>query len=271
MPKVSIIIPVYNSAEYIRRCLLSVASQKLTDLEVILIDNCGTDDSMEMVERFIRHNRRQGITYRIAATATNNGPGQARNLGLQLATGEYIAFLDADDWIEPNMYELLYTKANGADLCCGNLRQDYEDGRESVVLTNTYMPQGVLTISMRKQVLRSFVAYFTTYIYRREWLMDNGIVFPDSKSAEDSAFLTCCLLSAHRIEQTDTPLYHYVIHRGSLTARPEKKGADKRRSFRAVFAYAKRQGLYRMYRAQLWFIYFKKAVLVPTIEYLVSK
>lgn len=84
MPKVSIIIPVYNSAEYIRRCLLSVASQKLTDLEVILIDNCGTDDSMEMVERFIRHNRRQGITYRIAATATNNGPGQARNLGMQI-------------------------------------------------------------------------------------------------------------------------------------------------------------------------------------------
>lgn len=270
MPKVSIIIPVYNSAAFIRRCLLSVASQKLTDLEVLLIDNCGTDDSIELAKAFAKHSKREDITYRFASTNTNNGPAPARNLGLQLATGEYVAFLDADDWIEPSMYELLYKKANGADLCCGDLIQDFEDGRKSVILRNTYVSQGELTISMRKQVLRSFVSYFTTYIYHREWLLQNGIVFPETRSAEDSAFLTCCLLSANRIEQSDTPFYHYIIHHGSLTSRKIKKGGDKRRAFRAVFEYAKRQGLYDTYRAQLWYVYFKKAVVVPTLEYMLS-
>ncbi|MBQ7531903.1 MAG: glycosyltransferase [Paludibacteraceae bacterium] len=270
MPKVSVIIPVYNSSQYIKRCLQSVASQKLTDLEVILIDNCGTDDSIALAEAFIRHSNRKDLTYRIAATPTNNGPASARNLGLQLATGEYVAFLDADDWIEPDMYEQLYAKAQGSDMCCGNLWQDFEDGRESHILKNTRMPQGELTISMRKQVLRSFVSYFTTYIYRREWLVQNGIVFPDTKSAEDSAFLTCCLLSANRIQQTEEPFYHYIIHRGSLTSRPVRKGPDKRRAFRAAIGYAKRKGLYTTYRAQLLYLYIKKAVFVPVVEYLLS-
>ena len=271
MSKVSVIIPVYNSAQYIKRCLQSVNAQKINDLEVLLIDNCGTDDSIALAEAFIRHSRRKDITHRIAATPTNNGPAAARNLGLQLATGEYVAFLDADDWIEPDMYESLYAKVQGSDMCCGDLWQDYEDGRESHILRNNRMPQGELTISMRKLVLRSFVSYFTTYIYRREWLLQNGIVFPETKSAEDSAFLTCCLLSANRIQQVSTPFYHYIIHWGSLTSRPVKKGDDKRRAFRTVFAYAKRQGLLATYRAQLIYIYLKKAVLVPTIEYLVSR
>ena len=268
MPKVSIIIPVYNSAKYIRRCLLSVNSQTLTDMEVLLIDNCGIDDSIAIAEAFISQSKREDIAYRIFATPTNNGPAAARNLGLQLATGEYVAFLDADDWVEPDMYALLYTKAKGADLSCGNLSQDFEDGRQPRILTNPRLPHTEITVPVRRWLLRSFVSYFTTYIYRRDWLMEHGIAFPETRSAEDSAFLTCCLLSANRIVQTEKPLYHYVIHTGSLTARRVWKGADKRRAFGAVLDYARKQGVMSIYRWQLYFIYVKKALLVPILELL---
>lgn len=268
MSTLSVIIPVYNSSPFIRRCLLSVEAQKLTDFEVLLIDNCGTDDSIPQAEAFIRNSKREDISYRIAATATNNGPAGARNLGLQLATGEYVAFLDADDWIEPDMYSTLIANAQGADLSCGNIRQDFEDGREPRVLTNPRVPRGEITVPVRRCLLRSYVSYFTTYIYRREWLIANGIVFPETRSAEDSAFLTCCLLSANRIEQTERPLYHYIIHRGSLTARRVWKGDDKRRAFATVIDYARRQGLFPLYRWQLYYIYVKKALLVPILEML---
>ncbi|MBR4521301.1 MAG: hypothetical protein IKO63_07800, partial [Paludibacteraceae bacterium] len=93
-------------------------------------------------------------------------------------------------------------------------------------------------------------------------------VFPATRSAEDSAFLTCCLLSANRISQTERPLYHYVIHKGSLTARRVWKGVDKRRAFGTVLDYARKQGVMSIYRWQLYYIYVKKALLVPILELL---
>lgn len=273
MAKISIIIPVYNASKYIERCLQSVEAQTLTGLEVLMIDNCGTDDSIAKAEAFVAQSKRADISWRVARTATNDGPSAARNLGLQLATGEYVAFLDADDWVEPDMYESLYKQSavsgqQSADMSCGNLVQDFEDGRPSRELHNVVMPKGELTPAERKRLLTHFVSYFTTFIYRREWLIANAIIFPATRSAEDSSFLACCLLVANRIAQTDKPFYHYIIHAGSLTQRRVWKGRDKRRAFRMTLGFAKRQGLYRMYRWQLRFLYIKKALLVPIVEYL---
>ena len=268
MVKVSIIIPVFNASRYIERCLQSVEAQTLTEIEVMLIDNRGTDDSIAVAEAFVARSKRKDIRYRFAATPENNGPAPARNLGLQLAQGEYIAFLDADDWIEPDMCETLYANAKGADMSCCNILQDFEEGKPSRVLANPKMPKGELTVATRKQLLRQFASHFTSYIYKREWLMRNGILFPETRSAEDSAFLTCCLLTANRIEQTEKPLYHYVIHAGSLTRRRVWKGADKRRAMRAMMAFVKRKGLFADYKWQLRYVYMKKAILVPILEML---
>ena len=266
--KISVIIPVYNSSAYIEQCLQSVAAQTLRDIEVLLIDNCGTDGSMAIAEAFVGKSERKDISYRIAATPTNNGPAAARNLGLQLAQGEYVAFLDDDDWVEPEMYETLYNNAQGADMSCCAIQQDFADGRAPRVLENPVFPKSELTISARKRLLTRFAAHFTAYIYRREMIASHGIVFPDSRSAEDSSFLTCCLLSATRVAQTNKAMYHYVIHQGSLTGRKVWKGGDKRRSLRAMLDYARRQGLMQTYRLQLYYIYVKKAWIVPILEML---
>ena len=268
MAKVSIIIPVFNASRYIERCLQSVEAQTLAELEVLLIDNRGTDDSIAVAETFVAHSKRKDILYRFAATPENNGPAPARNLGLQMAEGEYVAFLDADDWIEPDMCETLYADAKGADMSCCNIMQDFEDGQPSRVLANPVMPQGELTVATRRQLLRRFASHFTSYIYKREWLMRNEILFPETRSAEDSAFLTCCLLTANRIEQTEKALYHYVLHTGSLTRRRVWKGADKRRAMRATVVFAKKKGVFAAYKWQLRYVYMKKALIVPIVEML---
>lgn len=268
--KISIIIPIYNALRYIERCLESVETQTLSEMEVILVDDHGTDDSIALAKTFANQSKRRDIVYRFIETPQNSGPAKARNLGLKQATGEYVAFLDADDWIEPEMYETLYEKAKtaNADLSCCNAMQDFEDGQKSRVLTNPIITSNPISIGDRKNFLKTYVAYFWTYIYRREWLVQNEIVFANSKSAEDSAFIGCCLLAAERFAQTENALYHYVIHAGSLTQRKVWKGAEKRKSFRAMMDFARTKGLWSPYRCELHWIYFKKAIITPILEYL---
>ena len=268
MCKLSVIIPVFNASQYIERCLQSIEGQTLSDFEVLLVDNRGTDDSISVAESFVARSVRKDICYRFVATPENNGPAPARNLGMQLAKGEYVAFLDADDRVEPEMYETLYNNAQGADMSCCAIQQDFADGRASRVLGNPVFPKGEMRVGERKRLLTRFAAHFTAYIYRREMLASCGIKFPDARSAEDSSFLTCCLLSAKSVAQTEKPMYHYVIHAGSLTDRKVWKGKDKRRALRAMLDYAKRQGLMQTYRWQLYYIYVKKAWIVPIMEML---
>ena len=270
MINLSIIIPVYNASQYIERCLQSVEQQTLSDFEVILVDDHGQDDSIEKAKCFADTSKRKDIQYVFAETPTNCGPAAARNIGIQMAQGEYVAFLDADDWIEPEMYESLYKNAKTyqADLSCCNAQQEHENGQPGKVLENPKVENGVFAIAAKKHFLSTFVAYFWTFIYRREWLKENEICFADAKSSEDSSYLACCVLVAGRVAQTDKTYYHYTIHSGSLTQRKVWKGWDKRKAFGEMWAFARQKGLLRTYWPQLGFVYLKKALLVPIIEML---
>ena len=271
MKTLSVIIPVYNASVYIERCLQSVEAQTLRDIEVILVDDHGQDDSIEKAKIFVAKSQRKDMHYVFAQTPTNSGPAAARNIGIEKAQGEYIAFLDADDWIEPQMYETLYKQSavsgqQSADLSCSNAMQDFEDGQSSKTLSNPKVETGVFSKADKKHFLTTFVAYFWSFIYRREWILANQLTFANAKSAEDSSFLACCILAAERIAQTDQPFYHYIIHSGSLTQRKVWKGREKRKAFAALFAFARRKGLLSTYWPQLMWIYIKKALLVPIAE-----
>ena len=268
MINLSIIIPVYNVARYIERCLRFVEAQTLHDIEVIFVDDHGQDDSISIAKEFTQKNVRKDIHYVYTATPTNSGPAVARNMGIQAASGEYIAFLDADDWVEPEMYETLYQNARmyQADLSCCNLIQDFEDGTPSKVLRNPHLDSGEFTNAAKKHFLNTYVSYFTSFIYRREWLLSNEILFAETKSAEDSSFLACCILAAERIAQKEEPYYHYIIHSGSLTQRKVWKGREKRKAFAAVIDFAKRKKMLCTYWPQLFYIYLKKALIVPVYE-----
>lgn len=268
MPTISIIIPVYNVAPYIERCLDSIANQTLSDLEVILVDDHGQDDSITIARNYIQTHHLSN--WRIIETSTNSGPGIARNIGIENATGEYIAFCDADDWIEPTMYEQLYTQAQTYQAQISSVAAilDYPDGSHQQ-MTNPYIGCGEISTKQRKYLLSHFVSNFTTMLFRREWLNQYSIRFPDARSGEDSSFMGQCYLVAQRIAQINQPLYHYVIHTDSISHRQYVwRGKDKRKAFGALIDFAKRNELWTTYRSALRLLYIKKALLTPIKEWL---
>ena len=105
-PKVSIIVPVYNVEKYLKRCVRSLKKQTLEDIEIILVDDSSTDASLEICKEMAAEDSRIKVIHKL-----NEGAGFARNAALDVATGEYIGFVDSDDFVEPDMYETLYQKA----------------------------------------------------------------------------------------------------------------------------------------------------------------
>ena len=106
LPKISVIIPVYNAGDGIKKCLDSLEKQTLKEVEFIFIDDCGTDQSMEIIEKAAAVDKR----IRIIRNPYNIGAGNSRNVGIENATGEYLSFVDPDDYIEYNFLQLLYKK-----------------------------------------------------------------------------------------------------------------------------------------------------------------
>ena len=110
MPKVSIIIPVFNAEKYLEKCLDSLVNQTLEDIEIICIDDGSTDNSLEILKTYEQKDKRIKVLQQ-----TNKKQGAARNYGIREAIGEYIGFVDSDDWAELDMFEKLYNKAISTD------------------------------------------------------------------------------------------------------------------------------------------------------------
>ena len=268
MPKVSVIIPVYCAAATIVRCVESLLSQTLADLEVILVDDHGGDESLELVEALLTNHHRKTM-FHFAATPRNSGPGEARNVGIQLAKGEYVAFLDSDDWVESTMYEELYCAAtayNADVVCCDALLEG--SNRNSRELCNPQLPAGTLTPESRAFFLTHYVAYLWTFIYRRSFLVEHGIVFPPERSAEDSYFIACCVLLATSFAHVEKSLYHYIVHPNSLSQiRNATRYQQKLAVFNRLIEFAKANQLYESYQSELDFIYLKKAYVMGVFNY----
>jgi glycosyltransferase involved in cell wall biosynthesis len=112
MPKVSIIVPVYNAEKYLQECVESVLGQTLSDIELILVDDGSTDSSPTLCDQYAAQDRRVKVIHK-----PNGRAASARNAGLRVASGEYVAFVDADDWISPDMYEKMLQTNADVTLC----------------------------------------------------------------------------------------------------------------------------------------------------------
>lgn len=272
MPKVSIITPVYNSSKEIGRYLDSVMNQTFKDLEVIIVDDHGTDDTIE-VARNVIGNYSGPIEFRIMETPSNSGPGVARNIGIESATGKYIAFVDSDDDIDPQFCELLVESAerNDSDLCCCNLEVIDEDGRLSGTRRNPQIPDGEFTGDKRRFFLHNYVSYFTTFLYRKSLFDEGRIHFPAGRSSEDTAMLCCALICCKRISTVDRSLYKYIRKKDSLSG-----GSDSRRylqklsSMGETMRILKEQGWYEKDREEIDFIYFKKGYMMAVFDYIAT-
>ena len=273
MSKVSVIVPVYNARDYIIPCVESLVNQTLDDIELIFVDDHGTDDSIAAVRQFLEgYGGRKQV--RFVETPVNSGPGVARNVGIEAATGEYLAFVDCDDWVEVNYCESLYKAADrrNADLAYCNLRKENVRDGSSVELTNPEVSGGEFTDKKRRFFLVNFVSYFTTFLYRKAFLDQEGLRFPETRSSEDSSFLASCVLSAKRIANVEKPLYHYVIRSRSLSTKVDPdKYRQKLSAFDSFLGYADRRDLYAKFKEEIDYVYIKKAILMAASTYVANE
>ncbi len=268
MADVSLIIPVYGARDTIAACLDSVIAQTLDSIEVVLVDDHGPDDSLALARAHLAAYAGPKV-FRFTETLANAGPGTARNKGLETATGEYVAFLDSDDRLEPDFCARLYASASAAraDLaCCDALRHEGDRTRR---LCNPVFPDGALDERTRRRVLRELVTYLWTYLFRRAFLLENQIRFPASRSAEDTCLVCCCWLSAGRVARVQAPLYHYEVAPQSLSGRRDPdRWRQRLASLRSFERYARSSGRYRGRRCLVRRLVIRKGWLLAARDYL---
>lgn len=225
MPKVSIIIPVYNAAPYIRDCLDSILSGDLKEIEVIAVNDGSSDNSLEILKEY---QRKYGI---VVIDQLNAGASKARNMALDAATGEYIGFVDADDWIEPQMYSKMYTaaKETDADIVFCNIYRNFDLKMRKYIPTGIYDANKIhhdiypLLISNIDEISGKTTLRGAAWprIFRRDLLERNHIRFDEQLVYnEDGAFCIEATLIANRYAYLgDDYLYHNRYVPGSLTKR----------------------------------------------------
>lgn len=271
MPKLSLIIPVYNAGPYIEACLESLLVQTMDDVEVLLIDDHGCDDSMERARRFI-DTHPSGKTFRLLATPSNSGPGPARNVGIDAAQGEYIGFVDSDDAVEPDFCELLYGAAKQHDADVSYCQASLVKPTGTTLMCNPTIENGDFSGDKRRFFLTHYTTLFVSFLYRRSLLNEYGIRFPSTRSAEDSYFLTCALLAAQRMVCVDKPLYRYLVHEESLSeVRNPHRYLDKVKSFDLLMQFAREKGLYEANKDELDYIYIKKGYLLSILTHIYNE
>ena len=224
MIKISIIIPVYNTEKYLKKCLDSIINQTLKSLEIICIDDCSTDNSLHILKEYqLKDNR-----IKIIEQKENKGQGVARNLGLNIAEGEYIMFLDPDDWLELNALEILYKKSKetNADIIHFNYIEENEKLKSSNYKNAAKIIKKRFGIKAKNDgfyslknsdgsFLYKFEMQVWDKIYKKDFILKNNINFAPNKHGEDHLFTIGCLISADKIYYVDEYFYHYTKRNNS--------------------------------------------------------
>lgn len=206
---ISIIIPVYNAEKYLRKCMESVCRQTYADIEIIVVDDGSTDGSLAVLQECGRMDERIKIF-----TQENSGQGAARNKGIAAAGGEYISFVDADDWLEEDEIETLYQSIvqNQADIAVCNLFRTCID-EECIATTLEELFEGVICDSDDNYVF-NISSYPVGKLYKRELFASNGFAFPEH-FYEDVAAIPILFAKAKRISFVKEAKYYYRNHSGS--------------------------------------------------------
>lgn len=218
--KISIIVPVYNAENYLRRCIDSILEQTYTNFELLLINDGSTDGSAKILEEVKESDSRIRVVHK-----KNEGVSATRNLGLKLATGDYITFIDSDDFVDKLYLEVLYKSLteNDADIASGNFASFNEERQAFLFFTTdetyfekVYSPQEWLNQENNPRHNLFLTVIFTPFkLYKRE-LWEN-IEYPVGRVREDDAIIHKLYLRCQRISFVNSAIYFYSQHEDSLS------------------------------------------------------
>lgn len=213
MPKISIIVPVYKVENYINKCIDSVLNQTFKDFELILVDDGSPDRCGKICDEYSKKDSRVRVVHK-----ENGGLSDARNRGIKEAKGEYIGFVDSDDYIDEYMYEILYDNLikNNADISVCGIYDCYKDK----IFQNNI--DGKVHVFSNQEALKEVLygkkltAFAFNKLYKRE-VFDN-IRFPVGKIYEDSFLIPTVFANSEKIVLVSVPKYYYIHREGSITS-----------------------------------------------------
>lgn len=213
-PKISVIVPVYNVENFLVRCVDSITAQTYQNLEIILVDDGSRDGSGRLCDELAMQDSRIKVIHKL-----NGGLSSARNAGIDIAEGDFFAFVDSDDWIEPDTYEAMLNAAVKNDVklvCAGRFDESEQTGEKKIGLC----PPRDEVISGRELVCRIFVwenidSAAWDKLYARELFRD--IRYPFGMVTEDVPTTYRIALDAGKAEMLSKPVYHYFHRAGSIT------------------------------------------------------
>ena len=220
-PIFSIITPVYNSEHFLKQNLDSVLAQDFSDFEVILVDDGSTDSSLDIIKEYAEQDKR--IKY---FSKENEGQGVARNFALPYAQGEYILYLDSDDWLVNDALSFLYDKfqEDNSDIIIFNAYKFYEESKKkneyrfSAKYFQKFQDKPFRADSCQKLLIQG-TGGLPFKAYKKSLLVDNNVKYSPTRFIEDSEFYIKALLSAETISCSDKCLVNYRVYEGSTTFR----------------------------------------------------
>ena len=251
MKAISVIVPAYNAKDYLDTCFGSLLNQTFRDFEIVAVNDGSKDDTLQILNRYQE-------TYPdlfVVLSQENHGLSVTRNNGVAAASGEYIFFLDSDDWLKPNALELLYNKATetGCDVVCCNVDCVYPD-KTVEVRANADMHTGPLSLDDRKKLF-SMYPIVCNKLYKREIFTEKHMRFIPGVWFEDVVFTTTLISQIDRIASVDEALYEYLQRPNSITYTYSDKLTDVNVILHKTLDFYKEKGLYEDYQDALEAMY----------------
>lgn len=202
--KISVIIPVFNSSKYLHEMINSLINQSLKEIQFIFVDDCSTDNSIEILTSYEKNDPDRIL---IIKNEKNQGPGAARNIGLKFAIGEYIGFVDSDDYVDLNMYKTMYEKAKKFDYDIVECGYFNERKNKDMQMWNMDF-EGNITFEKRIKMFMS-CGFIVTKIFKRSILIDNSIEFIPNIPLEDVYFLSKVYCKINSVGIVEENFYYY--------------------------------------------------------------
>lgn len=244
MPKVSVIVPIYNVEKYLEKCINSLLSQTLEDIQIILVNDGSKDNSGNIAREYEKNNKNR-IIY---VEKENGGLSDARNYGLKYATGDFIAFLDSDDYIEKNAYEEMYNKAIEENA-------DYVECDFIWEFPNKIRVDKQYPYKNKKEMLSFVRVVAWNKLIKRQLITDNNLEFPKGLRYEDVEFTYKLIPFVNKFAYVDKPFIHYVQREGSIANVQNERTAEIFTVLDNVIEFYKKNNIYEKYRDELEYNY----------------
>ena len=264
--KVSVIIPAYNIEDYIGRCLESIIKQTLKDIEIIVVNDGSNDNTLAIINVFARKDNRIKIVDK-----KNKGSIEARKSGFKVANGEFILFIDGDDWIENDCLEILYdnVKKNNSDIVLYNAFYSYDDRKEPF---DTFRIKNMKNDIVTELFIGNISPVIWAKFIRREFINLSDIEFPNDISyAEDLALVSNLFINSPKISFCHKRLYNYYQRNDSITKISNSKILEINKAMNFIKDKLDKNRLNNKYKEEFEYLiymhmFISKVIMIPKLN-----